>query len=122
MAFTTNLEHIGDIIDKSLMELAAKKIKYRLHFSDDGFREIGRLHARVQANLKLATSVFISGERQLARKLLMEKDHFRDLERAAADSHHERLQSGLRERLETSSLHLALLRNPTRTKDRKTGR
>src|SRR3546814_5761973 len=69
MAFTTNLEHIGDIIDKSLMELAAKKIKYRLHCSDDAFREIGRLTARVQANLKLATGVFISGAPQLDRKL-----------------------------------------------------
>ena len=26
LTFTTNLEHIGDIIDKNLMELAAKKI------------------------------------------------------------------------------------------------
>ena len=31
LTFTTNLEHIGDIIDKNLMELAAKKIKKRLH-------------------------------------------------------------------------------------------
>ena len=29
LTFTTNLEHIGDIIDKNLMELAAKKIKNR---------------------------------------------------------------------------------------------
>src|SRR5438477_643330 len=29
ITFTTNLEHVGDIIDKNLMELAAKKIKNR---------------------------------------------------------------------------------------------
>src|SRR3546814_14091185 len=64
MAFTTNLEHIGDIIDKSLRELAAKKNKYRLHFCDDGFREIGRLHARVQTTPQPATRALPSGCRQ----------------------------------------------------------
>jgi Na+/phosphate symporter len=29
IAFAINLEHIGDIIDKNLMELAAKKIKHK---------------------------------------------------------------------------------------------
>jgi phosphate:Na+ symporter len=56
-------------------------------------------------------NVFISGDRDLARRLLSEKDHFRDLERAAAQSHHERLRHGLRESIETSSLHLDVLRD-----------
>jgi len=33
VSFTINLEHIGDIIDKNLCELAAKKIKRRYQFS-----------------------------------------------------------------------------------------
>ena len=33
IAFAINLEHIGDIIDKNLMELAAKKIKHKYEFS-----------------------------------------------------------------------------------------
>ena len=36
LAFTINLEHIGDILDKSLREIAAKKIKQRLSFSQEG--------------------------------------------------------------------------------------
>lgn len=111
MSFATNLEHVGDIIDKNLMELAAKKIRYQLRFSQDGLAEIESLHRRVQDNLRLAMSVFVSGDRQLARKLMMEKDHFRDLERTATESHHERLKSGRRESLETSSLHLDILRD-----------
>jgi phosphate:Na+ symporter len=111
MAFATNLEHIGDIIDKNLVELAAKKIKYRLHFSEEGLREIEAMHRRVHDNLKLATSVFVSGDRKLARKLLLEKEHFRSLERNAAESHHERLKVGKRESIETSSLHLDILRD-----------
>jgi len=29
IGFITNLEHIGDIVDKNLMELASKKVKYK---------------------------------------------------------------------------------------------
>ena len=38
IAFTTNLEHVGDIVDKNLMELAAKKIRNRLQFLRRGAR------------------------------------------------------------------------------------
>jgi phosphate:Na+ symporter len=36
ISFTINLEHIGDIIDKNLCELAVKKIKRRYQFSAEG--------------------------------------------------------------------------------------
>lgn len=111
MSFTTNLEHIGDIVDKNLLELAAKKIRYGYKFSDDGMREIEALHRRVQENLQLAMNVFVSGDRRLARKLLKEKDRFRELEFKAAEGHHERLRHGRRESIETSSLHLDIVRD-----------
>src|SRR5690606_3725256 len=44
LTFNTNLEHIGDIIDKNLMELAAKKIKRRYAFSPEGLAELQRFH------------------------------------------------------------------------------
>ena len=111
ITFTTNLEHIGDIIDKNLMELAAKKIKNQLRFSDEGFAEIERMHRRLMGNLDLALNVFISGELPMARRLLEEKVAFRELERAASESHLARLRSGKLESLETSSLHLDVLRD-----------
>jgi phosphate:Na+ symporter len=111
MSFTTNLEHVGDIIDKNLLELASKKLKYQLQFSEEGLAEITVLHGRVEENLQLAMNVFVSGDRDLARKLLSEKVHFRDLERQAAEHHHERLRNGMRESIESSSLHLDILRD-----------
>jgi phosphate:Na+ symporter len=36
ITFVINLEHIGDIIDKNLMELATKKIKHKYQFSKEG--------------------------------------------------------------------------------------
>jgi phosphate:Na+ symporter len=111
ITFTTNLEHIGDIIDKNLMELAAKKIKNKLRFSTEGFAEICNMHQRVENNLKLALNVFISGDVKLARRLLEEKVAFREMEWAASEGHFDRLRSGKPESIETSSLHLDILRD-----------
>lgn len=111
VTFTTNLEHIGDIIDKSLMELAAKKIKNKLQFSPEGFQEICDMHARLIENLKLALNVFIAGEPRMARRLLEEKVVFREMERTASENHLARLRKGRQESIETSSLHLDVLRD-----------
>lgn len=111
LSFTTNLEHVGDIIDKNLMELAAKKIKNRTSFSDAGLRELSDMHERVVENLRLALNVFMSSDVALARKLLQEKVTIRDLERRYSESHFRRIGQGLTESIETSSLHLDILRD-----------
>jgi phosphate:Na+ symporter len=111
MAFTTNLEHVGDIIDKNLMELAAKRIKNNYRFSAEGMAEISELHAQVLENLRLAMSVFMSGDKAVARRLLAEKTRFRDRERQCAENHIERLRQGKLESIETSALHLDVLRD-----------
>ncbi|HVM86503.1 MAG TPA: Na/Pi cotransporter family protein [Candidatus Binatia bacterium] len=111
ITFTTNLEHIGDIVDKNLMELAAKKVKYKLKFSPEGSQDIEEIHDRLNGNLQLAMNVFMTGDINLARKLFAEKQAFRELERQAAESHLERLRSGRIESIQTSSLHLDILRD-----------
>jgi phosphate:Na+ symporter len=111
LTFTTNLEHIGDIIDKNLMELAAKKIRHRLRFSEEGFAEIAAVYARLFDNFALALNLFISGDVKMARQLLREKTILRDLERTAFENHLRRLRRGLRETIETSSLHLDVVRD-----------
>jgi phosphate:Na+ symporter len=111
IAFSINLEHIGDIVDKNLMELAAKKIKHKYKFSPEGAAELEALHARVVGNLTLALGVFMSADAGIARRLLGEKVHVREAERAAAESHFARLREGRPESIETSSLHLDILRD-----------
>src|SRR3984893_10884716 len=51
ISFSINLEHIGDIIDKNLMELAQKKIKRKLAFSKQGAAELEAFHQEVMGNL-----------------------------------------------------------------------
>ena len=111
LTFTTNLEHVGDIIDKNLMELAAKKIKKRLTFSAEGLAELRLLHGQVEDNMKLALNVFATRDVTLARRLLKVKTTMRAREFEAADRHFARLRDGRLESIETSSIHLDIIRD-----------
>ena len=111
LSFTTNLEHIGDIIDKSLLELAEKKIRLQLRFSKEGWSEIDALHGRVLDNLQMALGVFMSGDVAIARRLIDEKVAFREAERQAAENHLGRLRAGRPESIDSSALHLDILRD-----------
>jgi len=111
LSFTTNLEHIGDVIDKNLMELASKKIKSKSSFSPEGQQELESYHERVVANLDLAMNVFLTREKALARQMLREKAEMRDLERSLVDQHFARVAAGRAESVESSSLHLDVLRD-----------
>jgi phosphate:Na+ symporter len=111
IAFTINLEHIGDIIDKNLIELANKKIKHKYEFSKDGAAELEAFYKRIIENLKLAFSVFMNGNVRIARTLIEEKTQLRNLELSYAESHLARLREGRPESIETSSLHLDVLRD-----------
>ena len=111
LTFTTNLEHIGDIIDKNLMELAAKKIKKRLQFSPEGQAELKRFHGQVVDNMRLALNVFATRDIALARRLLREKTSMRAHEFEAAERHFARLRDGRTESIETSAIHLDVFRD-----------
>ncbi len=107
----TNLEHIGDIVDKNLMDLAAKKVKYQLQILAGRRGSSTSSMSGSTHNLELAMNVFMSGDIKLARQLFDEKQIFRELERAAAENHLARLRSGRIESMQTSSLHLDILRD-----------
>jgi phosphate:Na+ symporter len=111
ISFAINLEHIGDIIDKNLSELATKKIKRRFQFSPEGAEELSAFHKRTMDSLRIAFGVFMSGDVGEARKLLAEKAALRNAELAATERHLDRLREGRPETIETTSLHLDVLRD-----------
>jgi phosphate:Na+ symporter len=111
ISFSINLEHIGDIVDKNLAELAAKKIKRKLQFSDDGSAELTAFHKRILESLRLALGVFMSGNASDAGRLIAEKAELRGAELIAAENHLARLREGRPESIESSSLHLDVLRD-----------
>jgi phosphate:Na+ symporter len=111
ISFAINLEHVGDIIDKNLSELATKKIKRKLQFSQEGAAELSAFHKRILESLRVAFGVFMSGDVTEARKLLADKAELRSAELAATERHLDRLREGRPETIETTSLHLDVLRD-----------
>ncbi|MBC8242516.1 MAG: Na/Pi cotransporter family protein [Alphaproteobacteria bacterium] len=110
-SFTTNLEHIGDIIDKNLMDLAGKKSKNHSSFSDAGLGELRQFHSRILANLDLALNIFLSRDENLAKELLRQKTSIRDLELEFVERHFKRVSGGDTDTLGSSSVHLDVLRD-----------
>lgn len=92
LAFTTHLEHAGDILSRNVMTHAAKRLKRGLTFSTDGKAEVGALLARLQANLSAAGAAFLTEDPRAARRLADEKAVFRDLEARATEAHFRRLR------------------------------
>lgn len=111
LMFSTNLEHVGDVIDKNLMPLAQKKIRGQHSFSAAGFKEIEHIHKLVLESVQLAQSVFVSGDKDSARRLLEGKDEIRKAEIDGMSTHIDRLRGGVKETMATSSLHLDIIRD-----------
>lgn len=109
ISFTINMEQIGDIIERVLIDLEDKKIKKGRHFSEAGMQEIRELNQHLLDNLRLAMSVFLNGNAREAQKLLEEKARFRELELAYAATHLARLSHNTVSSIETSSLHIDLI-------------
>lgn len=111
LAFAGELENVGDIIDKNLMELAKKKMKLRVKFSAEGKADLDSFYDGVLENFELAVSAFATQDRELATQLVQRKHLINERERELRDRHFHRLHAGLPESFETSSIHLDVLMN-----------
>jgi phosphate:Na+ symporter len=114
LAFVTNIEHAGDIVEKGLVAVASKRLKRGLSFSGEGQAEIREMLERLASNVTAAAAVFMTEDARAARALLGEKEVFRDLEAKATETHFARIRAGRIESRETSSLHLDVLRDMKR--------
>ena len=111
ISFIGNLENIGDIIDKNLMELARKKLYQGRRFSEAGEAELIEFHGMVSKNLERAIAGFAANDQSLAQEVLDQRPIVRQRERELRESHLARLRRGLAESLETSEIHLDVLTN-----------
>ncbi len=87
LAFTTNLEHAGDLLDRNVMALAAKRLKRGVGFSAQGRAALSGAFERLSANLRTAAAVFMTEDSNAARLLASEKEVFRELEMQATAAH-----------------------------------
>ncbi len=111
ISFTINLEQVGDIIEKSAFDVLHKNIERQRNFSPAGLAELMDLHSRLKTNLGLAMNIFLNNDVQDAQRLVTEKVKFRELEMVNYERHLARLADQTVQSLETSSLHLDLMRD-----------
>ena len=106
LEFAIAIEAAGDVISKTLSQLAVNRDRDGIHFSEEGLSELRSMHDRVIANIALAGNVLVSGDVGIARRLLEEKGEFTHRQRKSRKSHLKRLAKGRVESLESSDLHL----------------
>ena len=109
LRYLSELETIGDIIDKNISELILKKIRLGASFSEDGDKELQDFYNKVRENFHIAENAFPTRDRQLAQQLLRHKERINQYEHELRDRHFARLNAGLTEAFETSAIHLDLL-------------
>jgi phosphate:Na+ symporter len=109
--YAINLEHIGDIVEKGLLPEVTKKITQGLKFSEDGFAELQQLFQLTIDNLRVGQTILITRDINLAKQLMERKIEVRHMEKRSSERHLKRLRDGRADSLQTSSLHLDILRD-----------
>ncbi len=105
-----NIERVGDIIAKDLLERIEEQHEKRREFSNAGFGEISGLHKRVMTNIQLSLNVLLSEDLDSAKQLVIEKTQIGKLERQTRAQHLHRLMKGTPESIATSDMHLEVVR------------
>lgn len=107
MYVQNELESIGDVIDKNIMVLAAKKIDQNLIFSEEGFHELEHLIYKVNRKFDKLLRAMRDNDAVVAKTIL--KKYNENEEEKYKELHIGRLHKGLEESIATSSVHLDLI-------------
>jgi phosphate:Na+ symporter len=105
--FLTDLERAADSIDINLTALAIKKNALKLEFSQEGWQEIKQMHESLLKVAMTAISAFTT--REMCEEAIKLKREMAKLEIQMRENHIGRLNKGMRESINTSSIHLDLL-------------
>ncbi|MGQ9677913.1 MAG: Na/Pi cotransporter family protein [bacterium] len=106
---TDELEHIADIISKNLVNYTRKKINENLSFSEPGLEEIKEFHHEVEQNFNLTLACLTTWDKNLARQLAHKRAWGVQRKRELHNRHLTRLSQGLKESLDTSTIHLDII-------------
>lgn len=105
-----HLEYAGDVVAKSLLQMAQERLEGAGAFSPEGWRELVLLHGAVFSNVRLAASLLVSPDPVIAREMVRQKEHVRSLAEESSKSHLERLRQGLAASIQSSDMHLEIVR------------
>jgi phosphate:Na+ symporter len=105
--FISDLERAADSIDINIRTLAIKKHALKLEFSPQGLAEIQQMHAQVVKVASMGINAYDTPH--MCEIAIQLKRDLAKLEIMYRENHISRLNQGLRESINTSSIHLDLL-------------
>jgi len=110
MFIVSDLESIGDIIDKNLVPLALKMLRSEsAHFSEEGRQELESLHLAVSERLSQAIIALTVKETSLAKSVIAGFQALQKEGKLLHYNHLARLRRNVLESFETSSVHLDVI-------------
>ena len=112
--YISNLEHAGDVIQLNLADRIEAKTREQISFTAEEVASFDNLCQIIHDNLKLASAVLSSGDVDGARRLISQKDAFRELQNEVLDQHFKTGSRGKGEALRRSALYVDMIRDLNR--------
>ena len=112
--YISNLEHAGDVIQLNLADRIEAKARESISFTAEEIASLDNLCRIIHDNLKLASAVLSSGDVDGAKRLISQKDAFRELQNEVLDKHFKLGARGKGEALRRSALYVDMIRDLNR--------
>ncbi len=112
--YISNLEHAGDVIQLNLADRIEAKAREGITFTVEEQASFDNLCLIIHDNLRLATGVLTSGDVEGAKRLISQKDAFRELQNEVLDSHFKLGSRAKGGALRRSALYVDMIRDLNR--------
>ena len=109
MSIVNDIESIGDVIEKNMIPLAAKKTSLNGDFSDEGKDELTNYHSKVCKQVSRLKQAFSKLDTNKAEKIITKEEKYSALETKYRTSHLDRLHEEREESIQTHTIHMELM-------------
>ncbi|MFQ6615683.1 MAG: Na/Pi cotransporter family protein [Fidelibacterota bacterium] len=109
LSVAKDIESIGDIIDKMMIPLVAKKKGLAMDFSPAGREELEIYHVKVMKQISRLREAFETLDPRQAAKIMTKEEKYTDLESEYRVKHLERVGRELTESVATHEVHMELM-------------
>ena len=109
MSIVNDIESIGDVIEKNMIPLAAKKTSLNGDFSDEGKDELTNYHSKVCKQVSRLKQAFSKLDTNKAEKIITKEEKYSALETKYRTSHLDRLHEEREESIQTHAIHMELM-------------
>ncbi|NQV42437.1 MAG: Na/Pi cotransporter family protein [Candidatus Marinimicrobia bacterium] len=109
ITISSQMESIGDVMERNLRPLVTKKRALQLDFSEEGKKELIKYNLKVCKQFSRLEKTFSEFDPQRAKKVMVKEEKYLDLEAQYRQSHFQRLHAARQESVETDAIHTELL-------------